>query len=153
MYAFLKSYIGVCLVLALDVIRKRAENDGHAVGPILVLSYKNHALDEFLIDFISQYDATYAHGNHWNSNSFHRLFAYYKIQPGMLIRTGKPDIESLYNFTERFSPLERRAQDYLASVILVQRQARNIIKAYGDCARIFESNSFNDVSNLKRNLF
>jgi len=52
---FLKSYIGVCLVLALDLIRKKAEQAGHAVGPVLVLSYKNHALDGKFLFLLNLY--------------------------------------------------------------------------------------------------
>jgi hypothetical protein len=40
-----KSYVGVCLVLALMIIRMAAVEEGlGAVGPIVMLSYKNHAL-------------------------------------------------------------------------------------------------------------
>jgi hypothetical protein len=110
----------VCLVLALDLVRKKAESQGHAVGPILVLSYKNHALDEFLNDVITQYDA---------SSSY-----YSKMRPGMLIRTGKPDIETLERYTEKHSPLEYNARNDLENIILVQRKARGVIKELLECA-------------------
>lgn len=116
-----KSYIGVCLVLTLDVIRKQAEREGHAVGPVLVLSYKNHALDEFLIDVIHQ--------------------SQFRPSPGMLIRTGKPDIESLLAYTEKHSPIERHAQERLGNVLNVRRQARKITKSWHDCARNLEAKS------------
>ena len=129
-------------------MRKKVEKDRHAVGPILVLSYKNHALDEFLIDFINQYNFTYDQNSRF-SNRYQRSYKTRLMNPGMLIRTGKPDIESLNIFTERFSPIERVAQDNLANVILVQRQTRILINSLWDCARNFESKAFFDVSILK----
>jgi hypothetical protein len=49
-----KSYLGVALVRALIIIRdlwvKKSGNGG--TPPILVLSYKNHAIDEFLVDLV-----------------------------------------------------------------------------------------------------
>lgn len=49
-----KSYLGVVLVRALLVIRKLWLKKSGTVGtpPILVLSYKNHAIDEFLVDLV-----------------------------------------------------------------------------------------------------
>ena len=126
-----KSYIGVCLVLALDVIRRKAEADGHVVGPILVLSYKNHALDEFLNDIIVSYNA---------SNPSHR-----RLVPGMMIRTGKPDIESLTPFTERFSPSEIRAQDELNLRLQTQRFIRDLAKKWLEHARLIDSVAFIEV--------
>lgn len=109
--------------MALDLVRRKAESEGHAVGPILVLSYKNHALDEFLIDVINQYQTSKRY-----------------LQPGMLIRTGKPDIEILENFTERNSNLERSARTNLEGIMLVQKNTRNLIKELLECARNLETN-------------
>ncbi len=108
--------------MALDLIRSKAESRGHPVGPVLVLSYKNHALDEFLIDVITQYEA-----------SFRR-----HLQPGMLIRTGKPDLESLERFTEKHSPMERFAKDNLERIISVQKNVRSVVKELLECARSME---------------
>jgi hypothetical protein len=119
-------------VLALDVIRRKAQQLRHAVGPILVLSYKNHALDEFLIDVISQYEA---------STSRRHLL------PGMLIRTGKPDIEVLEKYTEKFSPLERKSKETLEHIIKVQKNSRTMIKDLLECARTLETSL--DVSFLR----
>jgi DNA replication protein DnaC len=49
-----KSYLGVVLVRALLRIRNLWMQQNPSVGcpPILVLSYKNHAIDEFLCDFL-----------------------------------------------------------------------------------------------------
>ena len=77
-----KSYIGVCLVLALDIIRKEAQKAGQAVGPVVILSYKNHALDEFLDDVVK--------ASHFSQ--------------GQLIRAGKPENEGLQKFSEKMSP-------------------------------------------------
>ena len=133
----------MCLVLALDIIRKIAQSEGHAVGPVLVLSYKNHALDEFLLDVKNQYESSNASNF---TSRFSALFTNKCLRPGMLIRTGKPDIDSLNIFTERFSPLERDAQDRLAHTISVKRQAELVVKTWSECARNLESKSLNDVS-------
>ena len=49
-----KSYLGVVMVRALMIVRKFWVKVDESVGtpPILVLSYKNHAIDEFLLDLI-----------------------------------------------------------------------------------------------------
>lgn len=49
-----KSYLGVVVVRALLIIRKLWMTVSDSVGapPILVLSYKNHAIDEFLLDLV-----------------------------------------------------------------------------------------------------
>lgn len=49
-----KSYLGVVVVRALLIIRKLWMKVSGFVGapPILVLSYKNHAIDEFLLDLV-----------------------------------------------------------------------------------------------------
>ena len=116
-------------MLALDLIRRKAEAQGHALGPILVLSYKNHALDEFLNDVITQYDASMGSGS------------YSYLRPGMLIRTGKPDIESLERYTEKHSPLEYQARNNLEHILHVQRTARFVIKELLDCAVKLEVSS------------
>lgn len=117
-----KSYIGVCLALAFDVIRSNAEREGHAIGPIIILSYKNHALDEFLVDMISH--------------------AASPMRPGMLIRCGKPDLEALAHFTERGSPMEYDKRDELSRRINILRQARHTSKSWVDFARDIYSRVF-----------
>ena len=49
-----KSYLGVVIVRALLLLRSLWLKKTKTVGtpPILVLSYKNHAIDEFLVDFV-----------------------------------------------------------------------------------------------------
>lgn len=49
-----KSYIGVVIVRALLIIRKLWIIESPIAGspPILILSYKNHAIDEFLVDLL-----------------------------------------------------------------------------------------------------
>jgi len=113
-----KSYIGVCLVLALDVIRKKAEQMGISVGPILVLSYKNHALDEFLMDVIKSDPM---------------------IRPGMLIRSGNPEVDELRPFKERFSPFETDAQKELGRRIAVQRRSKLVSKDWVSCYHFLSS--------------
>lgn len=41
------------LVLALDMIRTSLREMKRPIGPVVVLSYKNHALDEFVSDLVS----------------------------------------------------------------------------------------------------
>ena len=66
------------MVLALVIILDEARSENIPVGPILMLSYKNHALDEFLLDVLKNMT----------------------FRQGMLIRTGKPDNTELTNFSE-----------------------------------------------------
>jgi hypothetical protein len=141
-----KSYIGVCLVLALNLIRKKAESRGHAVGPVLVLSYKNHALDEFLLDVISQYNSS---NRSYRPQLLRGRWDHYdngELRPGMLIRTGNPEIESLIHFRERHSPLELEAKQHLMEIIDVLRNSRNVRKLLYDCARSLDTKALSDVS-------
>lgn len=101
-----------------------------------MLSYKNHALDEFLIDIIK------------STNTNTRL-----NQPGGLIRTGKPDIEALLKFTEKFSPIEKAAQEELSHRLTVQRRARSIAKSWIECARALESGITSQVIHLMRYIY
>jgi hypothetical protein len=50
-----KSYLGIVIVQALYIIRSLWTKAQPTVGspPILVLSYKNHAIDEFLLDLVN----------------------------------------------------------------------------------------------------
>ena len=89
------------------------------LGPILVLSYKNHALDEFLVDILESYNR--------------------KIWHGFLIRTGKPEHEALRKFSERNSAEEFAAQNELCVRLEVQRQARRVAKDWLDCSRSLET--------------
>ena len=111
-----QSYIGVCLVLTLDLIRKEAEIDGQAVGPVVILSYKNHALDEFLTD----------------------LDRYNHFYPGMLIRAGKSENQALSKFSERFSHGEGRAEEVLSFRIAVQRHARKVAISWRNISLLLE---------------
>ena len=117
-------------MLALDVIRKKAESIGHAVGPVLVLSYKNHALDEFLLDIITHYPRITYRDRH---------------DHGILIRTGKPEIESLQNYTEKHSTFETKAKYHLAKVLDIQKKSRNFVKSLYDCARNFDCKALLEV--------
>lgn len=112
-----KSYIGVCLVLALDIIRSAAQAEGQAVGPVVILSYKNHALDEFLEDVVR----------------------FSNFRERQLIRAGKPESEGLCRFAEKLSPGERVAQDELSACIAVQRHARKASTAWRNVAHSLDS--------------
>ncbi len=126
----------MCLVLALDLIRSKAEAYGLAgVGPVLVLSYKNHALDEFLLDIC------------------HHFPKHDRLRPGMLIRAGKPDIESLNDFTEKHSPIEYEAKEQLAKIVGAIRMSRNVVKAIYDCARNLAGKALLEVVEILDFLF
>jgi hypothetical protein len=71
----------------------------------------------------------------------------------MMIRAGKPDIDSLNVFSEKGSLAESNAQHHLSRVITVQRQARNLIKAWIECARDIEAKSNFDVEFKNNNNF
>jgi len=101
-----KSYVGVALVLAFVIIRNELRAHGHALGPVLMLSYKNHALDEFLLDVVK--------------------FSPSKINLGELIRVGKPESEELNSFTERSCPSEKDAEKELIDRLKVTRQLQKV---------------------------
>ena len=108
-------------MLALDLIRSAAEHDHIAVGPVLVMAYKNHALDEFILDAVDKYPAN-------------------KQWPGFLIRTGqRSDDPSLHHFGERNSRAEQAAQQELTRRQEVQRQTRRVGRDWLDCARSLET--------------
>ena len=133
-------------MLALDLIRRQAEREGHAVGPILVLSYKNHALDEFLIDVLNQYKSP--------SYEFRRLMHYNdhsSLRPGMMIRTGNPEIESLERFKEKYSSFEMTAKENLQKIVQVQRNANSVIKELHECVRYLETTL--DVKFIEKKIY
>lgn len=102
-----KSYLGVALIRAFDMIRTFAQSSNVNVGPIVVLAYKNHALDEILLDVLK-------------SNSF--------SQRGALIRCGKPEKEELKSHVEWRSDEERRAEKFLDERISSMRAFRRSVK-------------------------
>jgi hypothetical protein len=96
-------------VLALNFIRTEVQNALHVrLGPILALSYKNHALDEFLIDVV-------------RSAKQKNLV---EMRPEDLIRAGKPEHEDLQDFGERNNNAVDKAQDELARRVALLRKAR-----------------------------
>ncbi|KAE8993282.1 hypothetical protein PF001_g17594, partial [Phytophthora fragariae] len=77
-----KSYLGVVVVRALLIVRDLWKQKNREVGdpPILVLSYKNHAIDEFLLDLLRSEPSlnhnarqTPYFGRYYSGNSFKRL--------------------------------------------------------------------------------
>ena len=119
-----KSYLGVVLVRALLRIRTLWMQQNPSVGcpPILVLSYKNHAADEFLCDFIqaersSPSGAPYAlvaapavHATRWHRSQRHGIQIFNalpvngRIDTGpssqQLIRIGTPGDPRLQHYSE-----------------------------------------------------
>jgi hypothetical protein len=106
-----KSYVGVCLVLALNLIRNLLYKDGRVVGPILTLSYKNHALDEFLKD-VKDNCSDLAHNR------------------GKLIRIGKPELEELLPYTERSSTAESEAKRMLDERLQIMRRMKVSLQSW-----------------------
>eukprot|EP01039_Chlorochromonas_danica_P009656 gene9656-10676_t len=109
-----KSYTGVCVVQALQLVRELLKANGESVGPIVVLSYKNHALDEFLLDV---------------QNAFSQRKG--RLPPGKMIRLGKPENETLLNYKERSSPLEIEAKKALEKLLREMKEYANISR---DCS-------------------
>lgn len=118
MLLYVKSYLGVCLVLAMDKIRRYLKDNGINTGPIVVLSYKNHALDEFLMDVLN------GHGS---------------LKPGELIRCGKSDTEELSNFSEKRHPEEGICQKELSNRVKLLRKVRKFALETWSCAMHLES--------------
>ena len=113
-----KSYLGVALILALDLVRTYVLKAGIAVGPIVVLSYKNHALDEILMDFVKS-DGR----RNWH--------------PGTLIRCGKPEDERLNLFRERNWPEETAARDVLSSRVSCMRWINRTLRDWRSLRTVF----------------
>jgi hypothetical protein len=91
--------VGVQLVHALDLIRQAAVSAGCPVGPILVIAYKNHALDEILMDVVTASPA---------------------FQPvGRVIRCGNSEDVRLKPRMEKHSAFERQAQNVLQVMLLL----------------------------------
>lgn len=101
-----KSYLGVVLIRALDLIRTVAAKANVHVGPIVVMSYKNHALDEILRDVLDKS----------------------RMSPGSLIRCGKPEDESLLPFVERSTKLEHYARTILIERVSSMRSIRRYVR-------------------------
>ena len=116
-----KSYVGVQIAFALDRVRTEALAAGHSVGPILILSYKNHALDEILLDVID--------GLKTNKNSTYTRD---------LIRCGNPENERLLQYKEKRSPLEAASEKKLGTCLSIVRRSRNIVSAWLDLAGYLE---------------
>ena len=101
-----KSYTGVQLIAALNIMRQTLIAHGQPVGPIIVLAYKNHALDEILLD-VKSHSAL-------NCNL-----------PGSLIRCGKSEDERLWKHAEHFSAEEKTWEHALTERLNSLRQMRN----------------------------
>lgn len=96
-----KSYLGVALIIAFDLIRAAAQGEYINVGPVVVLSYKNHALDELLADLVKVR----------------------RVQ-GKIIRCGKTDHPLLKGLEEQTSWNEREAKKVLSERVDTLRDVR-----------------------------
>jgi len=99
-----KSYVGVCLVLALQVIRDTLIQCGYTIGPIITLAYKNHALDELLLDILAASPSLTARNK--------------------LIRVGKPEQEELFFYKEHTSKEEEDAKRILENRLSILRDTK-----------------------------
>ena len=90
------------LILALDTIRRYLGDADIFVGPIIILSYKNHALDEMLLDVLAA-DASLRRGT---------------------IRCGKSEDERLAQCGEKRTPAESHAEEVLATRVACVRAAQ-----------------------------
>lgn len=132
-----QSYVGVQLILALDRIREAAKESGQALGPIVVLSYKNHALDEVLLDLLQSPSCTPA-------------------MKRTLIRCGNPESEDLQPYREKNSQLERSAEEELSQRLSALRQANRTAKDWHDlgillplaCAELKHQNYVNALEGI-----
>lgn len=116
------------MVLAFDIIRRRVSAAGTPTGPIVILSYKNHSLDEFLCDVV-------------RSSSV--------MRPGYLLRCGNTDVLTLGSYLERNSEDERRCQKALASCIDLQRKSRKIAFDWKERARDLHDTTIGDLERSK----
>lgn len=91
--------------------------DGQSVGPVVTLSYKHHALDEFLVDLV-RLDPT--------------------LKPGQLIRCGNVEHHELLKFKEKSSPSERGPQRTLETRVRAMRTAQRAIRDWRDLASVLD---------------
>ncbi|KAL7555185.1 hypothetical protein ACHAWF_018834, partial [Thalassiosira exigua] len=103
-----KSYLGVQIVHALAVIRKYWMQQNRSVGspPILVLSYKNHATDEFLSDLLKSMGPALSGTKRFNYSG-----NFYSGSSAQLVRMGNPGDPSLAPFSEKSLAQQRRDPD------------------------------------------
>lgn len=94
-----KSYLGVQLVHALAIIRNYWVQQNSSVGspPILVLSYKNHAIDEFLSDLLKVAGPSLSGGSNYSNRYGSRLGG----GNSQLVRMGNPGDANLVPYSER----------------------------------------------------
>ena len=121
-------------MLALNIIRGFCESKkGSILGPILVLSYKNHALDEFLLDVLEHSGA--------------KENAHKRSAKPFLIRTGKAENEAIYNFMEKRTGEEQKAQKELNRRISTLRKVFTLERTWKSAASSFlmENHSIEQV--------
>lgn len=93
-------------MLAFIALRAILKRNGRSVGPILTLSYKNHALDEFLLDVLRQEESL--------------------KRGGALVRLGKKSEHiELENYTERSCAAESKANKELMACIKVMKDNKS----------------------------
>lgn len=126
--SFAQSFVGVAIVLALLSIRKACRDAGFAVGPIVTLSYKNHAEDEFLCDVLR-----------------FATSAGIPLGHGALIRCGKPERPELLPYSERHTAAERQAENELVHRLAAVRMASRTSREWSEMADALENRAFHMV--------
>lgn len=112
--------MGVALVLALLEVRTFLGAQGHSLGPVMLLSYKNHALDEMLVDVLNHGGAPLRVG-------------------GRLIRCGKPESKHLERFREKSTPKEKTASQTLQHRLSAVRGAHRMRLKWCEAAMALET--------------
>lgn len=123
-----KSHLGVVLIKALDLVRTAASCNGVEVGPIIVLSYKNHALDEILMDVLKN-TGSQGYGRGWGQEG--------------LIRCGRTEENLLSRYIESNSMREVSAKKELSRRI---GSVRNVRRAVRDLRAL--KSAFGDVGGV-----
>lgn len=120
----------MCLTLALMIVREVCCSEGIAVGPIVVLSYKNHALDEFLLDLLKHRNLGIS-GQNGNRT-------YKSNKNKWLIRSGKAESEELSGYLEQSTGEERDADNILKKEIKILRALKKLQKEWSQVAASIE---------------
>jgi replication-associated recombination protein RarA len=133
-----KSYLGVVLVRALIIIRDlwMKKNPSLKMPPILVLSYKNHAIDEFLCDLLASASCLRATnkliriGGHCSDPRLTRYSERSASKHDPAVMRCREDVESLHKLQQLIEDTAEGAAVFLAykSEIFVENVSDEDIK-------------------------
>eukprot|EP00392_Amoebophrya_sp_AT5.2_P006759 g6771.t1 len=145
-----KSYLGVVVVRALMCIRKLWMRQNPSVGqpPILVLSYKNHAADEFLTDLVKAEPQAFraAFSPFFNQSRGGGRFS----SSAQLVRMGKTEVPELQQYCENRLVLDSDPRLYGCKNALAElndlRKACHAVKKASLLFNSYQSDMFNHDS-------